>query len=290
LAALIRLGRGASIGVTMYSKLTRALASRIALEVAFAILASAITTAAAQAQIEGFTEPYRATELASEESGIIAKLHVAEGTSVKAGEPIATLDDRAQRLRLELAEHLAKSTSNVDAARQTLEKRDVVLERLRQMLEKGHAAESELLRADLERAIAYSRLLTAEEEAATREIELRRSQLDVNRRTITAPFDGVVDKIIRHEGEFLSPVKPEVVHLIQVDVLWAVFPIPSSQVRSLKPGQEINVRFDDGTTLLGTVQHVAPTTDAQSDTVMVKIMLNNALGMLRSGQRCYLHL
>lgn len=247
-------------------------------------------TASVQAQIEGFTEPFRSTELASEESGTIVKLHIAEGQSVKVGEPIATLDDRAQLLKVELAEHLAKSNSSLEAARQTLEKRDVMLQRLQQMREKGHAAESEIVRADLERTIAYSRFLAAEEESISREIDLRRGKFELERRTIIAPFDGVVEKIHRHEGEFLSPVKPEIVHLIQIDLLLAVFPIPSSQVQSLQTGQEITVKFDDGSSFLGTVQFVAPTTDAQSDTVQVKIMLNNSLGKLRSGQRCYLPL
>ncbi len=263
--------------------------SRVRLYALTAMIAFVIVSRA-EGQIEGFTEPFRSTELASEESGTITKLHIVAGQIVKVGDPIATLDDRVQRLKVELAEHLAKSNSSLEAARQTLEKRDVMLQRLQQMRDKGHAAESEIVRADLERTIAYSRFLAAEEETISREIDLRRSKFELERRTIVAPFDGVIESIHRHEGEFLSPVKPEIVHLIQIDLLLAVFPIPSSQVQSLQTGQEITVKFDDGSSFLGTVQLVAPTTDAQSDTVQIKIMLNNSLGKLRSGQRCYLPL
>ncbi len=244
----------------------------------------------APAQIEGFTEPFRSSELASDEAGTIAKIYVVEGQTVKAGSPIASLDDRTQRIKVELAQHQAKSNSSLDAMRETLEKRDQMLSRLRLMHDKGYASESEIIRADLERTIAYSRFLAAEEDSVTREIELRRSQLELSRRTIVAPFDGIVAKIHRQDGEFLSPVKPEVALLIQTDLLLAAFPIPSSQVDSFKLGQEIRVIFDDGPSLLGTLHSIAPTTDAQSDTVQIKIKINNAPGLLRSGQRCHVQL
>lgn len=242
----------------------------------------------ASAQINGFTEPFRKVELASDEAGSIASLLVDEGSHVEAGQVLAELDDRVQRLQVESAEHLVNSTSALEAASRTLDKRSLIAGRIRELINTGHATESELIRAELEESIARAKYVAAEEETIGREIDLRRAQLMLERRAIRAPFSAVVSQVYRQEGEFLSPLHPEVVSLIQVDKLLAVFNVPSNEIADLRNLSQIPVLFNDGTEVTGKLHSIGVQTDAESGTVAVKVLLDNSAGNLRGGEQCYL--
>ena len=142
----------------------------------------------------------------------------------------------------------------------------------------------------MELSIAKAKLLSAQEEVAVREIERRRAAVQLQRRTIFAPFDGVVAKIHSHEGEFLSPLRPEVVTLVQVDRLIATFAVPSSQISSFEIGKEFNIQMSEGRMVLGTVQSIGVETDAQSGTVEVKLVIENLSFENRSGEICTLNI
>ena len=252
----------------------------------FGILAASTVVA----DVEGITEPYRTVELASDESGSISEIFVEEGQKLKAGQPIARLDDRVQRLKVELAQHLAKSTSALEASKKAWQKRRDIAERIRKLIGKGHATESEIIRAEMELSIAKAKYLAAQEEAAGRQIELRRTEVELDRRTMTAPFDCVVAELLHDEGEFLSPLRPEIAKLVQVDQLLGVFPVPASYVDRLQLKQEVSVSFEDGPTVTGRIHAIGVTNDPESGTVTIKVKIDNQSGELRSGQRCLLKL
>ncbi len=253
-------------------------------------IAILLLTAIADGQIDGFIEPYRSIELSSDETGSIASLEVEEGDSVSTDQVIARLDVRVQELQLEIASHLAGTKSQLDAAERTLLKREAILQRLTELRTKGHASESEIIRADMELSIAQAKLLAAKEEQAVREIERRRAAVQLERRTIVSPFEGVVARIHRREGEFLSPLHPEVVTIIQVDRLLATFAIPSSQLEDFTVDKEFNLEMENGSLIKGNVYRIGVETDAQSGTVIVKLVINNDSRKLRSGEVCTLNL
>jgi RND family efflux transporter MFP subunit len=239
-------------------------------------------------EFDGFTEPLRVVSLASDETGTIAELLVAEGDYVEKGEPIARLDDRLQRLQLEMARHLASSASALSAAQQTYKKRAAINDQLQVLRRTGHAAESELIRAEMELAIAKSKFLAAEEDMTTRQLELQRAEVMLDRRTVRAPFAGVVSIVHRFPGEYVSPVRPEIVTLAQIDQLLAVFNLPSRRVAGLTVDQPAHVRLASGDTLDGVIHSIGVQTDAQSGTVIVKVRLDNTSGALRSGDQVVL--
>ena len=247
-------------------------------------------TAVADAQIDGFTEPFRKIELASDESGSIAELLVEEGQTVLKNEAIAHLDSRVQEIQLEIAEQLANTKSQLVAAEEGHQKRIAISNQLKQLKAGGHASRSEIIRAEMELSIARAKLLSAREELTVREIEKRRAEVQLERRTVLAPFDSVVAKVHRREGEFLSPLRPEIVTLVQVDRLIARFAVPSSQTTSFVVGQEYNIQLNDGLTALGVVHSIGVETDAQSGTVEIKLIIENQNLEYRSGEICTLNI
>jgi len=253
-------------------------------------IAMLLLTAIAEGQIDGFIEPYRSIELSSDETGSIASLEVEEGDMVDADQVIARLDIRVQELQLEIASHLASTTSQLEAAERTLKKRQAISDRLIELKSKGHASQSEIIRAEMELSIAQAKLLAAKEEQAVREIEKRRAAVQLERRTIVSPFSGVVATVHRREGEFLSPLHPEVVTIIQVDRLLATFAVSSSQVSQFEIDKEFNLELEDGNLIKGKVYRVGVETDAQSGTVEIKLVVENEDLSLRSGEVCTLNL
>lgn len=238
--------------------------------------------------IDGFIAPFRSIELSSDEAGSIAELAVEEGDVIKAGATVAKLDDRVQELQVEIAQELAQTTSQLIAADQLLEKRKEISRRLIELKSKGHASQSEIIRAEMELSIAHAKVLAAQEEKAVREIELRRAEVQLDRRTVSAPFDGIVAKIHRREGEFLSPLHPEVATIIQVDKLLASFAIMSEQLDEFAMGKEYTIRLENGSLVEGTVHRIGVETDSQSGTVEIKLLIENPSLNLRSGESCSL--
>ena len=261
----------------------------VTLFVGFCVVALLLTSVA-QGQIDGFIEPFRSIELSSDETGAIAGLEVEEGDSVMAEQVIARLDVRVQELQLEIAAQLAKTTSQLIAAEQTLKKREEISNRLEELRRKGHASQSEIIRAEMELSIAQAKVLAAQEERTVREIECRRAEVQLARRTILSPFDGVVAKIHRREGEFLSPLHPEVATIIQVDRLLATFAVPSSQLSMFEIGKEFNLELESGKLIKGKVHRIGVETDAQSGTIEIKLVIENESLELRSGEICTLNI
>ena len=238
--------------------------------------------------IDGFIAPYRSIELSSDEAGAIADLIVEEGDVIKAGGTVARLDDRVQELQVEIAEELAQTTSQLIAANQLLEKRKEISRRLDDLKKRGHASQSEIIRAEMELSIAQAKVLAAKEEKAVRKIELRRAEVQLDRRTISSPFDGIVAKIHRREGEFLSPLHPEVATIIQVNKLLASFAIMSDQLSEFEIDKEYTIRLENGSLVKGTVYRIGVETDSQSGTVDIKLLIQNPTLKLRSGESCSL--
>ncbi len=266
--------------------------SRLFLLTVIAMLMGQCATTLAQSEqsdaIDGFIAPFRSIELSSDEAGAIAELTVEEGDLVETGGTVAKLDDRVQELQVEIAEELAQTTSQLIAANQLLEKRKEISRRLDELKQRGHASQSEIIRAEMELSIAQAKVLAAKEEKAVREIELRRAEVQLDRRTISSPFDGIVAKIHRREGEFLSPLHPEVATIIQVDKLLASFAIMSDQLDRFEINQEHTIRLENGSLVKGSVYRIGVETDSQSGTVDIKLLIQNPTMKLRSGESCSL--
>lgn len=250
------------------------------LSLAFAILGAQ----GAIAQIDGFTDPFLKIDLASAESGTIQSLHVKEGQVVKKGDIIAQLDDELQAYQVEIAQKLAEADGEIRLAETLVKQRREIHERLLKIQTQGHATEGDLIRSEMELAMAEAKLMSARESRMIREIELRRAQSQLHRRKILSPIDGTAVAIHRRIGEFVSPVNPEVVTLIQTDRLLATFPIPSGSVGEFQPGKKFKISFADSKSITATVYHVGVETDAESGTVPVKLLIENPDGSLRSGE------
>ena len=240
-------------------------------------------------EIKGLIEPIKSVKLATEESGEISQVLVREGQQVNEGDVLTQLEDRIQQVQLELAQHLAESAGSLQAAESSLRKRELITQRIRKLREEGNASASELIRSEMELDIAKSRFLSAKEELTSRQIELRQAEIQLLRRKVVAPFDGTVTRINYSDGEYLSPLKPELLTLVQTDELLGVFQVPVASVANLKHDQQVTIYLAKGRRVTGSIYSIAAVADGGSGTVTVKVKIDNSDGKIRSGESCFLN-
>ncbi len=80
-----------------------------------------------------------------------------------------------------------------------------------------------------------------------------------------------------------------VAQIVQLDPLIATYSIPTTFTKEIRLNEEVNILIGEGKTATkGTVDYIAPVTDAQSGTIQVKVRVPNPNNTFRSGEKCLL--
>jgi RND family efflux transporter MFP subunit len=264
--------------------------SRLAVCAAFAA-AWAFGPAAVGAPFDGFTEPYRKIEVSAAETGTVAKILVQEGDKAAKGQTLATLDNDVLDVTREIAEANVQAKGKMDSAAAERDLRKMRLERLQSLRAQGNASQEEIDRARTDLAVAEANLLAVREQRRLDELERKKIEAMIERRTLRSPIDGIVSKIYKDEKEFVSPNSAAVLTVVQLDPLRVTFSLPTAAAASLTVGQSVALELpENGARVSGKVEFVAPITEAESGTVRVKVLFPNSGGAHRCGVRCLLNL
>lgn len=168
------------------------------------------------------------------EAGVLASLEAKEGMLVTKDMVIGKIDTReAEAIRMikeydyKVAAQKAKSNVEIRVA----EKASAVSQKAYEMnLEANKASKNtvtklELMKLKLEWEKADLTVEKYQEDnieakltAQAKQAELNAADIAISRRTLRAPFDGVVVKVYRHPGEWVAPGEP-VVRIVRVDRL-----------------------------------------------------------------------
>jgi RND family efflux transporter MFP subunit len=239
----------------------------------------------------GLTEPYRHIDVAAVEAGVIAEMIVREGEAVAQGQPLAKLDSELLNALLAIAQQSKEARGRLRAARAEVKLKEERAKSFAKVFDSGHARPEEVRRAATDLEIARAQLLAAEEDLVLKHLEYEKIQAQIDRRTVRAPIAGVVSKIHKEQAEFVAPNDPAVLTLVQLDPLLAVFSLTTQQASNFSVGQDVTVLMPGFDASIGAkVQFIAPVTDAESGTVLVKVRVDNSSGAHRSGTRCTLQL
>lgn len=178
--------------------------------------------------------PIKLIPVPAEEAGRLVEVKVRENQQVKKGEILAQIDDRKAVAAQNVAEHKllaaekeAGNRISVDYAAAKNKVAQVAYRKGVQANDKvpGTTPEIELFKLKLEEVASRLEMDHAEyqlEIAATsvdvRKAELDAAKLDAERLKITAPWDGVIVKREREDGEWVKPGDP-VFQMVQMDQL-----------------------------------------------------------------------
>ncbi|WP_149498122.1 efflux RND transporter periplasmic adaptor subunit [Roseiconus lacunae] len=251
------------------------------------VLAICANSSLRASQIEGYSEPFRVIEVASDETGVIEELHVQLGDTVSQGAPIMRLRSDLYHAQIAVAKQQMSVEGRREAAEAEVELTKLRFDKIRGLRQSGHARTAEVARAENEYRVAVANLKSVEEELQSRQLEHEKLKAHLHRRTLRAPCDGVVTIVHRQSGEFVAPNQPQVITIVQLDQLLANFALMPSQAAKLSHGQSVRVHFSDSNrAVVGTVHFISPITNAESGTIPVQVLVDNSERKLRSGERC----
>jgi RND family efflux transporter MFP subunit len=246
------------------------------------------TNATAQVTVS-FTEPFEQIDVSAAEFGLIQRIDVHEGQTVRSGGLLGELDIRVLQESRRLAKQRSESTARINAARADLSLKKSHYDKLAPLLLEGHANQSEIERAKSEYDQAFAALQLAEEESVEANIELARIEAQLSQRQIRSPIDGTVIEVHRRPGEYLSNNDPRFATVVQLNRLRARFFIATNLAVMLKQGDTVSVRIADvQRSVPANVEFVSPITDSQSGTVRVDVLIDNEEQQYRSGISCEL--
>jgi HlyD family secretion protein len=186
------------------------------------------------------------TRVGTKVIGWVDRLPHREGSTVKKGEVLVSLDKTTAQRELVLAD------ANVASARAEAVLAVKELERARRLRGSNLVSENEL-----EKAVAAADRSTANEAAAEAKLKLARqvhADLDIR-----APFSGVVAELMVELGESIIPGQP-VIELLLPDSLYVSTELDEVDIGRVENGLPARVRFDPypDIELPGTVVRVAP--------------------------------
>jgi len=238
---------------------------------------------------DGFLEASHDVMVSAVEIGRLDSLLVKVGDRVIAGQEIATLENATQLIAVEIAKQRSETRGDLDAAIAERSLHVSRTEQLRVLASMGTARPDELSRAETDLLVSDARVRIAMEEQQSRKLELRQQEIQLERRRILSPIQGVVARVIRQPGEYISPGDSAIARIISRDSMVAVFNLPTTEAIQLRIDQRVPVRPRSVPRIVeGRVESLSPAIDGESGTIAVRITIDNRDESLLPGDRCLL--
>ena len=242
---------------------------------------------AVAAELPGRLEAARSADVRARAGGVVLKRLFAEGSVVKAGQPLFQMDDTTYADAVLAAKAtLAKAQANWVLA-------DAKLKRYQPMAEKDIVSKQ-----DFDVVVSAEKAALADLAAA--KAQLANAQTNLNRTTITAPIAGTIGRALVSEGDLLNANDATVVAQIKdSSTLYINFTQSASQVlqmrRDLASGTlkraegaeaaEVKIVLEDGSIFPtpGRLLFTDMTVDEGTGQVKLRAEVPNAKGLLLFG-------
>jgi len=255
----------------------------------FALSLGSPTPGLAQAveeDLDCLVEPSSTVVVSAPESAVVDSVLVDLGDLVEKGQVIATLESSVEEATVASARARAQGVANVRASEARFSFETRRKERALQLLEQGVVSDTEQDERESARLVAEADLLLARENQQLAQLELRRAEALLERRTIRSPIDGVVVRRILSPGEYADPL--ELLELAQIDPLRVEVFAPVSLLGKISVGTKGQVSMEEpvGGVHEALVVVVDRVVDAASGTFRVRLELPNPDYTLPAGLKC----
>lgn len=214
-------------------------------------------------RLTGTVSAKREARLSSRTDGLVAEVLVDEGSLVKPGEVIATLDTKLATIQLEMI-RAEIAQAEVELAEATRREEEV-----REISQTGGFAKSE---ADTRKTAVRIR------EAALRRLQVRAEEQSelIERHRLIAPFGGVISEKIAEAGEWVETGTP-VAQLVETENVRFDLQVPQEFLARISKVEKITVVLDSfpNKPLNATVQVMVPVKDTVSRTFLTRLTLED---------------
>lgn len=212
----------------------------------------AVTVEVAPAALRPIRASYQATaaleapgeaQAVSKTSGVLLRLLVEEGDSVKAGQVLAKIDPERPRLEVRRAEAM-------------LRKLEAELARSKELYER------KLVAADLYEKIRY--------DVDTQRAIYDMAKLELSYTDIVAPISGVIAQRSAKVGNLIQLNSP-LFRIVDVSRLEATLNVPEREIATMRAGAPVSMQVDalPGIAFEGHIDRISPVVDAGSGTFRV---------------------
>jgi len=251
-----------------------------------------IVTLTAQAEpleVLTYLRPVRSIELSAREDGVIQEILVKPGQEVKKGQALVVLDTDVLEAQLAEAKAQAAQDGKIMGAEAT---RDLAAERvtvLEDLASRGTANSVELDRGRSNLKIAQGALNATLQERELFQLQVRRIEVEIARRTLLSPIDGTVTDVMKDVAENVTVVQPGeepwLVRVVDLHELKATAHVPFEHCRDLKVGDSLQVRVDDQARTLaqGVIQYISPLVNPATGAREIHLIFANPDRKLLSG-------
>lgn len=219
-------------------------------------LHSKARTIASAVILRGQTEADRQVDVRAETSARVISEPLSRGSTVKAGDVLCRLD-------------LGTRQATLDEAKARLNEASININAATKLAKGGFASEARV-------ASAQAGIQSAEAAVAlaTREIE---------RLTITAPFDGLLESDTAELGSLMQP-GALCATVIRLDPIRVVGFVPETEIGRIDLGAPAGARLTTGQEVSGTVSFLSRSADPETRTFRVEIHVPNPDLNIRDGQ------
>ncbi|MBZ9556654.1 MULTISPECIES: efflux RND transporter periplasmic adaptor subunit [unclassified Modicisalibacter] len=195
--------------------------------------------------------------VSNEVAGVVSKIAFESGQRVSRGDVLIQLEDSVDQAALAALQAQAR------LANETFRRYSDLLPR---------------------KAISQSQYDEARANYQAARADVAQQQAQLNKKTIRAPFDGVVGLRQVDIGEYIAVGTP-IVDLNMLDPIYVDYSIPEKQLDRVQAGREVEVHvaaFPDRA-FTGKIEAVAPAVNESSRTLAVRATLDNPENRLRPG-------
>lgn len=205
--------------------------------------------------LRGKTENKRTVQVKAETSGKIVERPVERGTRVDEGDVLC---------RISMEDRYAALTES----RESLNQAQIEYEGSIKLKERGFQSDTAIAQSKAKLAAAQARL--------------ERSELEIQRTYIRAPFAGVVEDVHQEVGDYVAP-GASCVTVVDLDPMLLVGRAAEKDVQALAIDQPVIGKLSDGREVNGPVTFIGQQSDPATRTYAVEIQVANPDYSLRSG-------
>jgi len=249
-----------------------------------------------QTEYVGHVEPVQETDILPQIEGYVLKICFEEGASVKQGDVLFEIDPEQYEASLTLR----KSEVTSALARQRVAEAEVdrakrYYTRLTAVDDRGITA-TERDAGETALASASAALNVAEANVAQAQAALAIAEFNFKHTKVRSPISGRIGRALRHVGDYVSPSKTPLAHVVQLDPIRVVFPMTdrdydgwlaaaASEGTVLGAGRRLRVRLANGAfyETAGRMDFADNQMDRHSASVTVRAAFDNPSGRLVPG-------
>jgi RND family efflux transporter MFP subunit len=193
--------------------------------------------------VSGYLDVVQRSDVAALREGVLEKLELQVGFSVKQDDHIGMLYKKTAELNRRKAEVVAAQKGMVNKAEAQKKQAVATLARLKRLQGggTGYVSLEEMEKAAADVEFAYALIQEATETREVNQAELDIAQLIEREHEIKAPISGIITEILKHPGEGVRAGEA-VARIVNIDKLRFVGYVPIESALRLREGDVVQVR------------------------------------------------